>query len=302
MIKIELHQLKTFIKVAQLLSFSNAAEELGYSQSAVTVHVQQLEKELEVALFERIGRKVYLSGAGELFLKDAIDVLGRVESAKLRLKEPEDPSGLLRIGTVESLSTIVLPSVLLEFHQLYPKVTTIVTNGTTLELQKKLKNHDIDLLLTLDYPIYGTEWIKLLEKEEESVFVGSIKSIEKLPVTPTLKDIMSQPFILTQGGASYRKELEMMLAVEALTVTPRLEISNPETILQLLNKGFGLSFLPKFVVENSSHLANIKMIPYDVPSSHINVQLIHHRNKQMTYSMELFSNMLMAFYDKEKTH
>ncbi|MGO2083065.1 LysR family transcriptional regulator [Vagococcus sp.] len=295
----EFNQLTTFIKVAQLLSFSNAGEALGYSQSAVSVHIQQLEKELDVVLFERIGRKVYLSEAGNLFLNEAIEIISQVERAKAKLKERETPSGRLRIGTVESLSTVVLPPILLEFHKKYPQVNSIVTNGTTTQLEKKLKNHQIDLLLTLDYPIYGGDWIKWFEKEEESVFVGSERCLKKLPKKPTLADILSVPFILTQGGASYRKELEIMLAVEEMTVQPQLEISNPETILQLLNQGFGLSFLPKFVIEHNHHLNSLQTIDYPVPSSNIKIQLVQHKNKQTTQAMKLFIDLFIENYQNK---
>lgn len=296
--QMELNQIKTFIKVAQLLSFSNAAEELGYSQSAVTIHIQLLEKELGVSLFDRIGRKVYLSESGHVFLNDALMIVNSVEQAKLKVKEPESPSGTLRIGTVESLSTVILPPILLELHQRYPKIKTIISNGTTPQLEKQLKNHEIDLLLTLDYPIYGQEWIKLFEKEEESIFIGSKSWISQLSEEPTLSEIISKPFILTQGGASYRKELELLLASQNLTIIPQLEISNPETILNLLDRGFGFSFLPKFLVTISQNMEGIDWIDYEVPASTIKVQLIKHQNKQMTVTMQTFCDLFIASYEK----
>ncbi|MBO0476099.1 LysR family transcriptional regulator [Vagococcus sp. DIV0080] len=296
----EFVQLKSFIKVAQLLNFSNAAEALGYSQSAVTIHIQQLEKELGVKLFERIGRKVYLSESGSLFLEDAMGLINQAEAAMMKIKTREVISGELRIGTVESLATTILTSILLEMHQEYPEVHTVVTIGTTKSLQKQLKNHEIDLMLTLDYPIYGREWIKLFERVEESAFVGSKQVVRSLPNIPNLKEIISHSFILTQGGASYRNELEGMLANENLTLIPKLEISNPDIIIDLVSQGYGLSFLPVFVIDENYHAKELEKVAYPVPTSNIQIQLIQHKNKQSLSVMQLFTEKIHDFFNQKK--
>lgn len=296
----EFNQLKTFIKVAQLLSFSNAAEALGYSQSAVTVHIQLLEKELETSLFERMGRKVYLTDAGRLFLTDAMEIMKQVEEAKFKLKTPDQPTGSLRIGTVDSLGTTIVPKILLQLHDRYPEINTVVSIGTTKELQHKMKHHEIDMMFTLDYLVYGSEWVKIYEQDEDSVFVGSLDYLNKLPSQPQLSDIIQQPFILTQEGVSYRRELEVMLATEECQLMPELELANPETILQLLSKGFGLSFLPRFVVEHGFSLGGFDMIECNVPLSNIKAQLIHHKDKQMTGPMEAFSALLIDYYKQRQ--
>lgn len=79
----ELRQLSTLIRAAQLQSFSKAAESLGYSQSAVTVQIRLLEEELGTRLFDRIGRKVTLTPQGSRFLTSAYDILYEVNRAKL---------------------------------------------------------------------------------------------------------------------------------------------------------------------------------------------------------------------------
>ena len=77
----ELRQLATFIRVAQFKSFSRAAESLGYSQSAVTVQIRQLEEELDTRLFDRMGKRIALTDTGERFLSHACDVMNQVNQA-----------------------------------------------------------------------------------------------------------------------------------------------------------------------------------------------------------------------------
>ena len=79
----ELRQLATFIRVAPFKSFSRAAESLGYSQSAVTVQIRQLEEELDTRLFDRMGKRIALTDTGERFLSHACDVMNQVNQARM---------------------------------------------------------------------------------------------------------------------------------------------------------------------------------------------------------------------------
>ena len=106
----ELRNLISFIRAAELQSFSKTAEQLGYSQSAVTMQLKQLEEELGIPLFERIGKRVKLTQAGERFLPRALEVLEAVGRAQQVAQEPERPGGRLRIGTCQSLVSGLLPN------------------------------------------------------------------------------------------------------------------------------------------------------------------------------------------------
>lgn len=99
----EIRNITTFVRVAELQSFSRAAEQLGYSQSAVTVQICQLEQELGLLLFERIGKQVRLMENGSRFVLRALDILNAVDAAKNMAYEPERVFGKLRIATAESL-------------------------------------------------------------------------------------------------------------------------------------------------------------------------------------------------------
>ena len=108
----ELRQLATFIRVAQFKSFSRAAESLGYSQSAVTVQIRQLEEELDTRLFDRMGKRIALTDTGERFLSHACDVMNQVNQARMSVTSTAELRGSLHIGTIESLACLKLPTVL----------------------------------------------------------------------------------------------------------------------------------------------------------------------------------------------
>ena len=104
----ELRNIVAFVRVSELQSFSRAAEQLGYSQSAVTVQVRQLEQELGAALFERIGKNIRLTQAGQRLLPRALEILTAVRRAEGTMRDPQELTGRLRVGTAESLLTDVI--------------------------------------------------------------------------------------------------------------------------------------------------------------------------------------------------
>ena len=104
----ELRNITTFLRVAELQNFTHAAQELGYSQSAVTVQIRQLEIELGVPLFERIGRSVNLTAPGQAFLQQAGEIIKAAERARDAVRTAPEPEGTLRLGTMESLGASVV--------------------------------------------------------------------------------------------------------------------------------------------------------------------------------------------------
>ena len=159
----EIRNITTFMRVAELNSFSKAAEQLGYSQSAVTVQIRQLEQELNTRLFERIGKHIRLTEDGAQFVSRALDILNAVDAAKTISHKQESPSGTLRIGTAESLLISVLPPIIMEFRKKYPLVEISIQTGKIGELFDMVKQNDVDLLFFLDKKTNFPEWTKVFE-------------------------------------------------------------------------------------------------------------------------------------------
>ena len=157
----EIRNLTSFIRVAELQSFSGAAEQLGYSQSAVTVQIRQLEKELGTLLFERIGRHVRLTEEGEALVERAVAVLRAVQEAENVGKARRPGGGKLRIGTAESLLISVLPPVFVEFGRKCSGALLSTKTGPVEDLFEMVRQNEIDLLYFLDRKTDFPEWIKV---------------------------------------------------------------------------------------------------------------------------------------------
>lgn len=295
----ELRTINTFLKVASTQNLSKAAEQLGYTQSNVTVQIKKLEKELGLELFERIGKHIYLTDKGKDFIFYANRIMQDAESAMAFSKEETSPTGKLRIGGVESVCTGLLPDLLIEFHKICPNVEVIIKSGPTNALLDMAASNEIDLILTMDHKIYKKEWVCAFEKQEDIIFVTLRKNTSSNK-TVLIEELIKEPFILTETGAAYRYELERSLAQMNLQIQPILEIGNTETIINLLKRGMGYSYLPKFTVYNelkSGTLTKVNTNLLDVKMSH---QLLYYKNKLITKQMEIFINLTQEYFKERK--
>ena len=288
----EIRNLVTFVRIAQLHNFSKAAEQLGYSQSAVTMQIKQLEEELNVRLFERIGKHIRLTQAGDRLLPRAMEVLNAVRRAQTVSMGQGEISGPLRIGTAKSLLISVLPSVIVEFSRRYPKVEVSTCTGLVEELFCMVRQNDIDLLFFLDKRIDFPEWVKVSERKEEIFFVASAASPladrKKIP----LDELVEQPFLLTEHGISYRYAFEQIVAQNGLEVHPFLETGNTDIITRMLLHNMGVSFLPGYVVQDYLRSGQLVALDVDCPEAQMWMQLVYHRDKEMSSQMEHFIDLL----------
>lgn len=215
----DLRLFSTFLRVAELQNFTKAAEQLGYSQATVTVQIHQLEQALGIQLFERIGKRVRMTERGEQFIPYAIEILKAEQNAKDFLREPENPSGCLRIGTAESLLLSVLTPILMEYHHRYPDVMVSIHTGLIHELFDMVRQNDVDLLFFLDKKTDFADWVKLLEQQEPILFVASHDHMICRKKKVSLAEVVREPFVLTEKSVSYRYDLEQLLAEKSWKYT-----------------------------------------------------------------------------------
>ena len=290
----ELSTIETFLKVASNQNLSKTAKQMGYSQSAITVQIQKLEKELGVALFERIGKRIYLTERGSAFIPYANEILKATQSAITFSQQEVKPQGVLRIGGVESVCTALFPKLLSRFYQKCPEVEVIVRSGPTSDLIELLDSNELDVVLTLDEKIIRPELNCFLEKAEEIIFVTLKREIESYISIETL---CQQPFILTEKEASYRYELERQLGKQNLTIRPILEIGNTETIINLLKNGMGISFLPRFTVEEQIQKQELIQIHTNLDTIQMYHQLLCHKGKWLSPQLKIFLELTKDYFE-----
>ena len=291
----EFREISTFLQVAKFKSFSRAAEQLGYTQAAVTIQIKNLENELGVHLFDRIGKQTLLTHQGRIFYNYASNITREISQAKDALSNPDELTGKLCLGTIESVCASVFPVLLREYHRRYPKVIIkIVTDSPEILLHMMDKN-TLDIVYFLDKPVYNTKWVKVLEKPEEVFFVSSSENPLSKRRELNLDEVICQPFISTEKDASYRLLLEESLAEKGYELHPFLETGNTEFIINQLRHNLGVSFLPGFIVKKDLDEGRLSRL--DVRDFHLQVcrQIVYHKDKWVTREMKAFLELAQDF-------
>jgi len=245
----DFYQLTYFKKVAETKSISRAAEELLLTQPAVSKQVRALEEELGTRLFDRIGKKVLLTRAGERLYSDTERILRSVQEAKTAIHDMSgECSGELVIGTSDHISLHRLPDVLKSFIAAFPKVDLKLRCHRSETILAMVHKNLVDLgVITLPLTPRGLSVTPVWEDPMSVVFptghpLGKIRDLK-------LRDIVSWGMILPETGTATRQMIETAFAGKDLTTNVKMEVAYIETIKVLVKVGLGISILPDKAVE-----------------------------------------------------
>ncbi len=284
----ELKNLITFTQVAELGSFTKAAEQLGYSQSTISFQIKQLEEELGCLLFERINHTITLTERGHELVSYANQIRSLTDEFKENLIKEGSLTGHIHIVTPDSVCDDMINSSFVNFHKEYPDISIRFTTGDSALMLDMLDHNEADVIITLDRRLYNKDYIIAKEEPLSMHFVAGSKSkfakVKKLSV----KDIINEPFVLTEYGQGYRRVFDRELAKRSLEITPVLEIGRTDIITSMLAESNMISFLPDFVTKD---LVKSGVLSYlDVCDINIEIwkQLIYHKNKWMSKSLKTF--------------
>ena len=282
----ELRNLITFIHVAELGSFTKAAEQLGYSQSTVSFQIKQLEDELDCLLFERINHTITLTERGHELVSYAHKIRALTDDFKESLSKEEACSGHIHIVTPDSVCEEMILSRYIDFHKQYPAISVKFTTADTTVMFEMLDRNEADAIITLDSHSYRKDYVIAKEEPLSMHFVTNAKSKFAKKKNIKMKDIVNEPFILTEYGQGYRRVFDKELAKKSLDITPVLEIGRTDIITHMLAESDMISFLPDFVTKD--WVASGALCYLDVCDMDIEIwkQLIYHKNKWMSKSLK----------------
>lgn len=282
----DLKNLTTFVRVAELGSFTRAGQALGCSQSTISFQIRQLEEELGVPLFERINRTVVLTDKGREVLAYARQIGKMTAELRNSLQTEGTRAVRVRIAIADSLCNSLLEDNFQDFMGSNPSTSLKIVSCGTEEMFRLLDHNEVDAILTLESHTYDTEYVIVREEQVANHFVVSSASpLTALGEIP-LETLIRQPFILTEKGMSYRRFLDEQLAQRSLEICPVLEIGNPHLICDMVCKGDGVSFLPDFVTEKARRAG--RLVYLDIPEIQVTIwkQLIYHRNKWISPQLD----------------
>ncbi|MBR2634803.1 MAG: LysR family transcriptional regulator [Clostridia bacterium] len=291
----ELRNVITFIHVAELGSFTKAAEFLGYSQSTVSFQIKQLEEELGCLLFERINHTVTLTQRGHEMVSYAHRIRELTEEFKENMTKEEEISGHIHIIAPDSVCDGLIHSHYIDFHRRYPGISIKFTTADTLVMFDMLDHNEADLIITLDSHSYHKDYVIAKEERLSMHFVAAADSKFAGIRGLSIRDMIGEPFILTEYGQGYRRVLDKELAKKSLEIVPVLEIGRTDMITSMLVRSNMISYLPDFVTKE--RIDSGELCYLDVCDMELEIwkQLIYHKNKWISKSLKTIID-----YIKEK--
>lgn len=285
----ETKQLITFKTAAENLNFTKTAKILKFAQSSVTAQIKALENELDTPLFERLGKRLYLTESGHQFKKYADQLLALTEEAQIVTRGLEEPSGTLVIGAQESQCTYRLPPILRSFKEQFPQVKLVFKPAHSDEkVKEQLIEGTLDIAFIMDtFKPKDPLNVESLTKDNLKLVASLDHPLQsKKKVIP--EDLEDETLLLTETGCSYRTILENTLKDSDIYPENKFEFVSIEAIKQCVIAGLGIAILPEMVVEKDIQEGRIKELNWKASTPTIYTQIAWHKDKFMSLPLEAF--------------
>jgi DNA-binding transcriptional LysR family regulator len=269
-----LRALEAFYWIVRLGTFHAAAARLNTSQPAISARIRELESELAVNLFDRIGRIVQVTPKGRELVEHATRVIGEVERLRQRASVGAAASGVVRVGAGEILSTMWLPSMLTELRRRYPELLIDLEIGLTMDLRHQLDRGEIDVAL-LAAPLGGIG-LKIAPLIRVEMCWMSSRSMVAPGRHLTVADVANLPIITLSRHSHLFSQLTEWC--DSHRVTPRqLHVCNSVAMMiKLVAEGFGISVLPRSLVSHKSDVRELRELGSMPPIQFVSA--IHTKN------------------------
>lgn len=292
----DIKHLKTFSTIAKLGSFSDASRVLGCAQPTVSTHIQLLEKEFNIKLFERLGHKIKLTQEGERLLYYSENILKYSDEAIAALSSNGTVAGKITIGANESFSVVRLPSVLKQFTQKYPNIDISLKFGSVKDIHEQLQNNTVDVAFFLTREVTYLDLIVENLAREPVVVVTSPDHPFRSHSSVNIREFENQDLILTQGNCTYRAMINDLLNAEKVRPRSIIEINNIQAIKQLVMSGLGITMLPRISVEYELAQNLLLEVPWNEHPLPVFTQIAYHKDKWLSPTIWSFLEQTRISY------
>lgn len=256
-----LEQLRFFHAVAERGSFTRAAEELLLTQPAVSNQISHLEEELGQKLFERQGRRVQLTRAGEVLYAHSRSIFRQLREAESILEDLKSlETGSLTLGTIDVVSIYVLPAIFQQFHQRYPRVEISIEVDNSTNIGAGVLEGAFDLgFVTLPAEHRSLVAVPIYE-DLLTVIAPRGHPLAGRPEV-TLEELTRTRLIIYKRGSVTRRIIEGVFEQQGLRLVPDMEIDRPEAMKKLVEAGLGVSIIPEMTAKRELEEGSICALP-----------------------------------------
>lgn len=294
----ELRDLRTFAAVARLLSFHGAARELHTAQSTVSARIAALESELGIRLFERQGRRVSLTEAGERLIRYAAKLLDVEEEARAWVTGGASLRGMLTVRVPETLCTHRLPPVIAAFRQRHPDVSMHLAPCLVTGLENDLRKGITDLAIVYADSVPGEDVSVEQLGTEPLIFVTAPhhplaeRILTGHPLTPP--DLHGLTLLLGSADGDYRAAFDAMLAETGARPAATLEFASTAALCACAMTGQGVALLPESAGREGLESGRLQRLEWEGPPLRTRVLLVRHKGKWVLPCMDSFMELCRA--------
>lgn len=292
LIRMNAELLKTFLAVRDHLNFTRAAEVRLLTQPGVSKQIRQLEQQVGVPLFERLGKAIHLTDAGRTLAPLAEELLGqmtRVAEAVGGYRGAE--RGCIRIGASTTPGHYLLPEALGRFSRKFPGVELQFTVENSLAIERRIIRNDLDLGFVGGHLSNAILKMDHVMNDEVICFCAPTYPLARLRrITPTA--LAKQIWVIRERGSATRQLFEERLSAVGIKMTQRIELSSPEGIKALVAAGVGVSFLSTLALRSEFEQGRLK--PLRMPALRLTrpIYAIRHIDKHLSPTMQAFLKLM----------
>ena len=291
-----LEQLRIFVAVAECEHVTRAAEALRLTQSAVSAAISALENRYNVALFDRVGRRIELNEAGRMFLNEARAVLARAAAAELSLSEMSGlKRGTLSVHASQTIASYWLSPRLVAFRGAYPQIEVKLAVGNTAQTAKAIIDGTAELGFVEGRIEDAALQQSTIDQDRLTVVVAADhpwakkKSLSK-------RDLLEGNWVLREPGSGTRSEFEAALSSQGISPDDLkivLELPTNEAVRAAVEAGAGVTAISELVVEAALRAGTLVAIAFQLPARPFLV--LHHRDRYQSKAAQAFLEIITKF-------
>jgi DNA-binding transcriptional LysR family regulator len=245
----EIREIRSFMTLAELGSLTQTAQKLHLSPGAIHKQIKVLESELDVRLYEKMGRRVALTQPAKVLLPYVRDLLARYDATIEAMEELKGlKRGVVHIGAGPTISSYVLPSLLKKFRRRFPNIDLVVETGNTITLIEGLTKGSTDLAMLIPADMPEEEGLSVETSWDFEIVV--VSNLPRAPRACSISELQKFPFILWQKGSRVENLIDRYTVEVGLRPRVIMRFDNAEAIKAMIRAGMGISMLPYWAVDS----------------------------------------------------
>jgi LysR family transcriptional regulator, transcriptional activator of the cysJI operon len=287
-----LNQLRVFHSAAKCRSFTKAANELCLTQPGVSKHIKELEGSFNTKLFDRIGKKVWLTQSGEILFKATMQIFDIIKETELKINDLNGAKiGRIVVNTGYTPGIHILPRIIERFRKKFPSVEVVFDISTSQSILSKVLENSIDIgIVALHYQDERITSIKFFKDELVVVLPRNHALAKKRVINP--EELCNQQMLLTKSASASRIEVDEKFSKLGLKLNNTIEFGNPFAIVKAIESGYGISIMSEFAINHEGNKKLITLRKLKNLSFYRNYYIIFNKNKFIHRALNELINAL----------